>query len=106
MFVMDVPPDVPQQYAPVLVAEASKTPAPASLERTIGVCHLASSLPDDRLSAVNSMSPRLEASAYLQRVEGVKFDWRSTTWKMTLLDPPKHGTLAVEEGGSVLFFCP
>lgn len=105
MFVMDVPPDVPPQYAPIVVAEAAQAKN-QTMERTIGVCQLVSSRPEERLSAVNSMSPRLEASAYLRGTESVKFDWKSTTRKMTLLEPPKHGTLAVEEGGSVLFFRP
>ncbi len=90
MFVMDVPPDVPQQYAPVLVAEAPKTPAPASRERTIGVCQLVASDPVYERMAVNTFTPVRAVNYYFNRLEGNYLGLKGTT---TLLEGPKHGEL-------------
>jgi hypothetical protein len=90
MLVMDVPPEVPPQYAPVLVAEVPKTPAPASLERTIGVCHAIDNKPDAQLAAVNTFTPVLSATYYFERLESNYLGEKGAT---TLLEGPKHGEL-------------
>jgi hypothetical protein len=92
MFVMDMPPDVPVQNTPVVIAMASHDKkAAAKADRTIGVCHLIENQPDSRYSAVNNISPLGQASVYLEKQEHLKLDWKS--WKLSVLQKPKHGTL-------------
>lgn len=94
---LDLPPDVPPQYTPIVVAEAAQAKNQTK-ERTIGVCQLVSSLPDDRLSAVNSLSVARAASNYLKNIEHKAIDdlaW--TAAKMTLLEAPKHGELELHQ---------
>jgi len=102
MFVMDVPPDVPPQYAPVVIAEASQAKR-QSTERTIGVCHLVENKPEPDFAALSSMDPFGEASVYLERVEGVKFDWKSISWKTTVLQAPEHGRFESNEKGVFVY---
>jgi len=97
MLVMDVPPEIPPQYAPVLVAEAPKTPAPVSLERTIGVCHLIDNRPELVLGAVNAFTPVRAVNYYFKTIENNYLGLKGTT---TLLEGPKHGEL--EDLGSVV----
>jgi len=97
MFVMDMP-DVPPQYAPVVIAQASQAQkGDAKTDRTIGVCHLIQNPPIPALTAVNSLSPLGEASVYLENHEHLKLDWKS--WKVSLLQGPEHGTLEMGERG-------
>lgn len=52
MFVMDMP-DVPPQYAPVLIAQASQPQrGSAVFDRTISVCHLIENQLESRLSVM------------------------------------------------------
>ncbi len=72
MFVMDLPPDVPPQYAPVVIAKASlPQKADKQVDRTIGVCQLIENptpmVYGDTPSAVNAMSP--------VRAVNIYFDW-------------------------------
>lgn len=103
MFVMDVPPDVPQQYAPVLVAEAPKTPAPASRERTIGVCKMLDGRIDATTEklAVNAFSPSMAAGFYFRQIEKIPV---GSEGKTTLLQGPAHGELKVTPSGNYRFF--
>lgn len=72
--------------------------SPALFERTIGRCHLASSRPDDRLSAVNSLSPVGMVWGYFREKEQLilKED-KYHAAKMTLLESPKHGELELHQ---------
>lgn len=100
MFVMDVPPDVPPQYAPIVVAEA-KQARQENKERTIGVCALIESRPESRESAVNSVDVLGIVSAYLRSSEGVPVsDANFYAAKMTLLEEPKHGVLEMDQEGA------
>ena len=66
MFVMDIPPDVPAQYAPVIIAQAARPQKTATkFDHTIGVCHLIEN-PAGSPSAVNSLSPVLLVWDYLK----------------------------------------
>jgi VCBS repeat-containing protein len=108
MFVMDVPPDVPAMYAPVVIAQASATqldtsPAAAgsaTAERTIGVCQLIENPPVPAMTAANVAAPAMAAWSYLTSVEKVKLpEGLAETAKTTLLDGAKHGVLVQEGGG-------
>lgn len=97
MFFMNVPPDVPPQYAPIVVAEASQAKQ-QSKERTIGVCHLVESRPESRLSAVNALDPIGSVWRYLREQEQVILkDADFYAAKMTLLHAPKHGEVPLFE---------
>lgn len=103
MFVMDVPPDVPPLYAPLVIAEASQAKQQSS-ERTIGVCHLIDNRPEARFTAVNAQSPVLSVWSYFKRQEKIlidEADYRAA--KMTLLQAPEHGTLVMGNEGAVYY---
>ncbi|MCK9530752.1 MAG: hypothetical protein M0R77_09360 [Gammaproteobacteria bacterium] len=76
MFVMDVPPEVPPQYAPVVVAQASQAQKGPEVERTIGVCHLATNDEELKHSAINNIGPRTAAWRYLTQQNKIK----TTIW--------------------------
>jgi hypothetical protein len=106
MFVMDMPPDVPPQYAPVVIAQASQTGSTkVNGERTIGVCHLIENRVESRLSAKNSLSPVVAAWGYLTYTEHRLIDQdarRAATVK--LLQPPEHGELEIDSRGRAGYF--
>lgn len=99
MFVMDVPPDVPPLYAPIVVAEAAQAKDPARTDRSLGVCHLIDNRPEQRLSAINSLGPVGEAWAYFKKREGnIKLEEADYyAAKMTLLQAPEYGELRLHE---------
>jgi len=97
MFVMDLP-DVPPQYAPVVIAEAKQAQKGiANTERTIGVCHLIDAQPESRLSAYNSMSPVLGVWDYLKKQERLTPEQLTVEMfnaaKVSVLQAPAHGEL-------------
>jgi hypothetical protein len=104
MFVMDMPPDVPPQYAPVVIAQASQAKDPAKTERTIGVCALVENPIEvfDELSglkgqysAVNNIAPEAVVSNYLMGFDRKRFASVPTT--VTVLKGPAHGTLELRK---------
>jgi hypothetical protein len=110
MFAMDVPPDVPAMYAPVVIAQAQKSqPATAgstAAVRTIGVCQLIENPPIPPMTAANVAAPAMTTWSYLTSVEKVKLsEDLAETAKTTLLDGAKHGVL-VEEGGGYYRYDP
>src|SRR2546422_4473385 len=100
MFVMDMPPDMPPQYAPVVIAQASQAQDPAKTDRTIGVCHLIDARPELRLGAVNTFSPLRAANYYLKTVER---QFVGIEGKVTLLQEPMHGELEGDDKGNYLY---
>ncbi len=103
MFAMDLPPDMPAQYAPIVIAQASQAQkGDAKVDRTIGVCHLIDARPSERLSAVNVTSPLGVASVYLEKQEHRKLDWKS--WKVSVLQGSKHGELKVTPSGNYRYY--
>lgn len=100
MLVLDVPPDVPPQYAPTLVAQASLVQAPLDLERTVGVCHFIDARPEAVTLAVNTFTPLRSASYYLRTVERKGVGREGST---TLLKGPAHGELENDAEGNYLF---
>ena len=106
MFVMDMP-DVPPQYAPVVIAQAPQAQPPAlqgsaKVDRTIGVCHLIQNPPIPPLTAVNAMSPVTAVWGYLQTQEQFTSKQLTpgmfNTAKASVLQGPEHGTLKGEWG--------
>ena len=101
----DLPPDVPPQYTPVIVAEAPKARGPTKLERTIGVCALVENpievLPDGAYSAANSIGPGGAVENYLWIVEKQRFDQMSA--KVTTLKNPEYGTLEIDSRGGLKY---
>ena len=99
MAFMDVPPDVPVQYAPVIVAQASQSQDPAKIDRTIGVCHLVNSLGvagrDVPLSPVYVISPAETVSDYINIFEK---RYVGLEGNITLLQGAEHGELKKEDG--------
>ena len=95
MFVMDVPPDVPPEYAPVVIAQASQAQKNnVKTDRTIGVCHLIESQMASRLSAVNAISPLRAANGYFSQFEQREVGLEG---KVTVLQGPEHGELRLYE---------
>lgn len=103
MLVMDVPPDVPPQYAPIVVAQASQAkPRTTSVDRSMGVCQLIENIAGSEPTAKNTISPSSSVWIYFQRLEhqGIsEADFK--TAKVTLLQGPEHGELE-DLGTSVL----
>jgi len=95
---IDLPPDVPPQYAPVIIAQATQTQqGDTKTDRTIGVCQLIENPPIPPTTAVNSFTPLGSASVFLEKQEHRKLDWSS--WKVTVLQGPEHGTLEMGTRG-------
>ena len=102
MLFMDMP-EVPPQYTPVIVAQASPAQQQGT-ERTIGVCHPIENKKESRLSAVNSTSPLAAAYTYLTDVEHRKIeDAAYFAAKMTLLQAPMHGKLLLDNDSGAYF---
>lgn len=100
---LDLPPDVPPQYAPIVVAEAKQE----TKERTIGVCKLIESRPESRLSAVNSVDVLGIVWGYLggkERIALQEADFHAA--KAALLQAPKHGTLDWDEPSQTAGYTP
>lgn len=98
---VDLPPDVPPQYAFIVVAEAAQPKDPAKTDRTIGVCHLVDNRPDEQRSAVNHLSPVGTAWSYFKRQEKIAIDESEfKAAKFTLLQAPEHGTLEMGTRGA------
>ncbi len=104
MFVFDVPPDVPPQYAPVVIAQASQAKqGEAKTDRTVGICQALSnpatpSIPGATLSAQNALTPDGMAKLYFRYNENRIVEGPSKT---TVLESPNHGKL--EDLGSIVF---
>lgn len=105
LFGMDVPPDIPATYAPIVIAQAPKmqpqthppTIGSAIVERTIGVCQLIENPPIPSGTAANGISTATAVWGYLQTAEKrpakeLTEDMFSSA-KTTLLDGAKHGKL-------------
>ena len=102
MIVMDMP-DMPPQYAPVVIAQASQAKqAGATTDRTIGVCHLIQNPPRPLGTAVNVIAPLGSASVYLEKQEHRTLDWKSS--KVSVLQGPEHGELKVTPSGKYRYF--
>ena len=99
MFAMDLPPDVPAQTAPVVIAMASQPKKDATkIDHTIGICHLIEN-PAGSPSAVNSLSPVTAVKIYLWNLEHRAIDKADLKdAKVSLLQSPKHGVLEFFEG--------
>lgn len=95
MFVMDMP-HVPQQYTPVVVAQATQRQTSDKSDRTIGVCQLIENQPESLRSAINGLSPLQSVSIFFGNVENRQVGIEG---RVSLLQGPAHGTL--EELGGV-----
>jgi hypothetical protein len=97
-------PDVPPQYAPVVIAQASQAKqGSATTGRTIGVCHLIENPPIPLKNAVNSLSPALSLWTYLEKRERLRLEPLTTdiynAAKISISQGPGHGKLEDEGGG-------
>ncbi|MFA6445496.1 MAG: matrixin family metalloprotease [Sterolibacterium sp.] len=100
MFILDMP-DVPSQYAPVMIAQASQEQqGAAKSERTVGVCQALSNPAFDGAvaTAENSLTPAGDVINYFYSFENRKVTGPST---VTVLAYPKHGNL--EDLGTVVY---
>ena len=105
MFAMDMP-DVPPQYAPVVIAQAPQVPPPAQqvsakIDRTIGVCHLIQNSPNPPGTAVNALSPLGSVSDYMITVEK---NYLGLKGAVTILEGPEHGELKVTPSGNYRYY--
>src|SRR6266581_6344851 len=105
MFAIDMP-DVPPQYPPVVIAQASLAKqANTTADRTIGVCHLIENRPESRLSAKNSLGPVEWVWSYFKREEKQVFNRAELkAAKASLLQAPAHGTLEIGSTGGAAYF--
>ena len=101
MFTIDMP-DQSYAHAPVVVAQASSPQtATQKLNRTIGVCHLASNAPDDQRLAGNVISPAQSVARYFRKIGRPEFEDMVTTSKVTMLKAPTVGEL--NDMGSIVY---
>jgi hypothetical protein len=91
MFIMDMP-DLPPQYAQVMIVQASQAQRNTDkIDRTIGVCSLVENpvrMEGNQYSAINGITPVVAVQVYFQNTEnllGPGF--------VTVLRSPQHGTL-------------
>jgi hypothetical protein len=91
MFTMDMP-NVPPQYAPVMLAQASQVETNSN--RTLGFCQLIENPEHPDGSAVNGISPVVAARIYFNEYEHKRIEGASL---VTVLKNPVHGTL-IDEG--------
>jgi hypothetical protein len=90
-----VMPDVPPQYVPVMVAQASVGGQGAEkFDRVIGICHLAQNPAVPPSSAVNVIEPLMEVEDYLTKFEHIKIEGSIS---FHILQQPVHGLL--RDGG-------
>ena len=95
IFMMDIPPDLPPQYAQIVVAQSSQSKQ-QSRERTIGICK---PIENNVESKINATLPAIAVTNYFAKVERIKLDaGASRTGKLTLLQAPKHGKLDLDLG--------
>ncbi|MFA6445416.1 MAG: hypothetical protein WCV99_24015, partial [Sterolibacterium sp.] len=103
MFVPDMP-DVPPQFAPVMIAQASQAKqGSAKIDRTVGVCQafsnpFGSSIADALTSAEYSLSPVGDVKNYFRIVEKRTVKGSSS---VTVLESPQHGKL--EDMGTLVW---
>ena len=91
MFVLDVPLDVPPQFAPVLIAQTNQAQrGDANADRIVGVCQLIDNPANPPLSAGNVISPILSAKHYFRQLEGRSI---SESAQVSVLESPVHGEL-------------
>ncbi len=87
-------PDVPPQYAQVMIVQASQAqPRADTTDRTIGVCSLVENpiqKEGEQYSAINSFGPIGAAATYFQNVEHRELLGPGL---VTVLRNPAHGTL-------------
>jgi len=106
MLFMDVPPDVPVMYAPVVIAQATQAKDATKLDRTIGVCQLINSLTGDigrdPQSLIYVIVPVLTVSDYINRFEK---RFVGLEGKATLLQGAAHGTVK-DEGDQYYRYVP
>jgi hypothetical protein len=89
MFAMDVP-DLPPQYAPVMIAQASQArQSTEKTDRTIGVCGLVQNPMAEPV--INQVAPIAAAVAYFGDFEGRQLPPADAV--TTMLRIPQHGTL-------------
>ncbi len=101
MFVADLPPDVPAQYAPIIVAQVKPAQSGATnINRTVGVCQLVENQEGSRLSAVNGFEPIRALNIYFSWVEHREVGLQGT---VTLLQTPTHGTVEGDSNGAYLY---
>ncbi len=108
MFVPYVP-DLPPQYAPVLIAQASPAQkGSTSSDATIGICQLIENPPDPPGSAVNGLSPLAEVGGYLKRQK--RFTRQQLTAevynaaKVSIPERPRHGRLENVGAGEYYYY--
>jgi len=105
MFVIDAPPDVPLQYAPVVIAQKSQAQqSPASFDRTIGVCQLFENPIRDYPGAegMNAIGPGGEVENYLWAFEKKPINISSA--KVSTIKNPEHGVF--ERRGGMMIYVP
>ncbi len=85
-------PDVPPQYAQVLIVQASQAQQSADKpDRTIGVCSLVENpirMEGEQYSAINGITPVSAVQVYYQNTENLL-----GPGSVTVLRSPQHGTL-------------
>lgn len=92
-------PNVPPQYTPVIIAQASPAQeAPAKIDRTIGICKTLSNPPSGGPTAGNTLTPAQDVASYFYAAEKRTVAGAST---ITVLEQPKHGKL--EDVGTMAF---
>ena len=104
MFVIDVP-DLPQQYAPVIVAQTSQGRHATEIPRMTGVCQVVQNRTGTEIGGQNVLSPAASAVNYFWDFEKQDMKEREAAAKVTLVQLPKHGRL-VEDGKGVYVYRP
>ncbi len=99
---LDLPPAVPPQYEPVVIAQSSQAQKAGSKgERTIGVCHLIQNPPIPPGTAVNVISPLRAAKHYMNTFENQYPQLKGT---VSIMLGPEHGELKVTPSGNYRYY--
>ena len=94
-------PDLPPQFAQVIVAQASPAQkGDTRSDRAIGVCQLIRNPPIPPNTAENGISPIASTSDYFGRVEGRKVGIEG---KATVVQGPEHGALKDLGSGDYMY---
>jgi hypothetical protein len=103
MFTLDVP-NLPQQYAPVMVAQTHqvKNKAVAPM-RTMGICQPVSNYPGAEISGSNVLDSVAAAVNYFWRFEKRNMKEGEADAKVTFVQLPKHGKLVDEGNGAYTY---
>ncbi len=102
---MDMP-DLPPQYAQVMIVQAgTEKKGAAKIDRTLSVCQVIEnpanpSTPEEKVSAINSIDPTGWVENYFSQQERRKVEGPG---RVTVLQKAAHGSVETDDSGNYLY---